>query len=97
MATGAIEPFTGRILSRIASVLAFFHLTNILTIGGVFWKRDCSVRAAGSRFFWPLALFFGQHDDLLDGFLLPKKLSTPFWRVSGFGDGRFGDAIIFPD
>ena len=98
MATGAIEPFTGRILNKIAAFLAFFHLTpNILTIGGVFLNAMVAYVLMEGRFFLGGWLYLiVSMTDLLDGILArQKKMSTPF---GGFLDSvmdRFGDAVIF--
>jgi CDP-diacylglycerol--glycerol-3-phosphate 3-phosphatidyltransferase len=98
MATGAIEPFTGRILNRIAAILAFFHLTpNILTISGVVLNAIVAFVLVEGRFFLAGWLYLAvSMTDLLDGILARQKnMATPF---GGFLDSvmdRFGDAIIF--
>jgi CDP-diacylglycerol---glycerol-3-phosphate 3-phosphatidyltransferase len=98
MATGAIEPFTTRILNRIAAILSFFHLTpNVLTISGVFLNAIVAVVLIEGRFFLAGWLYLAvSMTDLLDGILArQKKMATPF---GGFLDSvmdRFGDAVIF--
>jgi CDP-diacylglycerol---glycerol-3-phosphate 3-phosphatidyltransferase len=98
MATGAIEPFTTRILNGIASVLAFFRLTpNILTITGVFLNAIVAYVLVEGRFFLAGWLYLTvSMTDLLDGILARQKnMATPF---GGFLDSvmdRFGDAVIF--
>src|SRR5687767_4506564 len=98
MATGAIEPFTGRILNRIAAILAFFHLTpNILTISGVFLNGIVAFVLVEGRFFLAGWLYLiVSMTDLLDGILARQKNMAT--RFGGFLDSvmdRFGDSIIF--
>jgi CDP-diacylglycerol--glycerol-3-phosphate 3-phosphatidyltransferase len=98
MATGAIEPFTGRILSKIANFLAFLRLTpNVLTVSGVFLNAIVAYVMVEGRFFLAGWLYLiVSMTDLLDGILArQKKIST---RFGGFLDSvmdRFGDAVIF--
>ncbi len=98
MASGAIEPFTGRLLNKIASVLAFFHLTpNVLTITGVFLNAIVAVVILEGRFFLAGWLYLAvSMTDLLDGILARQKNMTS--RFGAFLDSvmdRFGDAVIF--
>ena len=98
MASRAIEPFTGWILSRIASVLAFFRLTpNILTISGVFLNAIVAFVILEGQFFLAGWLYLAVSlTDLLDGILARQKNMTS--RFGGFLDSvmdRFGDAVIF--
>jgi CDP-diacylglycerol--glycerol-3-phosphate 3-phosphatidyltransferase len=98
MATGAIEPITGRILNRIAAILAFFHLTpNILTITGVFLNGIVAYVLLEGRFFWGGWLYLlVSMTDLLDGILARQKnMATPFGAFLDSVMDRFGDAIIF--
>ncbi len=98
MSTGAIEPFTSRILSKIADVLIFFRFTpNILTITGVFLNAAVAVVLLEGRFFlggWLYLLV--SMTDLLDGILARKKnMSTSFGAFLDSVMDRFGDAVIF--
>jgi phosphatidylglycerophosphate synthase len=98
MATGAIEPFTARILKKIASILAVLGFTpNILTVSGVFLNAVVAFVLLEGRFFLGGWLYLVvSMTDLLDGILARhKNMSTKF---GGFLDSvmdRFGDAIIF--
>ncbi len=98
MSSGAIEPFTSRILSKIADVLVFFRLTpNILTVAGVFLNAAVAVVLLEGRFFlggWLYLLV--SMTDLLDGVLARKKdMSTTFGAFLDSVMDRFGDAVIF--
>lgn len=98
MASGAIEPITGWILRKIATVLAFFHLTpNVLTITGVFLNAMVGFVILEGRFFLAGWLYLAvSMTDLLDGILARQKNMTS--RFGGFLDSvmdRFGDAVIF--
>ncbi len=98
MSSGAIEPYTGRILSKIADVLAFFRLTpNVLTVTGVFLNAAVAVVLLEGHFFlggWLYLLV--SMTDLLDGILARKKnMSTPFGAFLDSVMDRFGDAVIF--
>lgn len=98
MASGVIEPFTGWILNKIASFLAFFRLTpNVLTIAGVFLNAIVAVVILEGRFFLAGWLYLAvSMTDLLDGILARQKNMTS--RFGGFLDSvmdRFGDAAIF--
>jgi len=98
MSSGAIEPFTSRILSKIADVLVFFRLTpNILTVAGVFLNAAVAVVLLEGRFFlggWLYLLV--SMTDLLDGVLARKKdMSTTFGAFLDSVMDRLGDAVIF--
>lgn len=98
MSTGAIEPFTSRVLSKIADVLVFFRFTpNILTVSGVFLNAAVAIVLLEGRFFlggWLYLLV--SMTDLLDGILARKKnMSTSFGAFLDSVMDRFGDAVIF--
>jgi phosphatidylglycerophosphate synthase len=98
MSSGAIEPYTGWILKKIAAFLAFLRLTpNVLTVTGVFLNAVVGVVLLEGRFFWAGWLYLlVSMTDLLDGILARQRnMST---RFGGFLDSvmdRFGDAAIF--
>jgi CDP-diacylglycerol--glycerol-3-phosphate 3-phosphatidyltransferase len=97
MATGQITPYLNAILSRIAAILSFLHLTpNVLTIAGVFLNIAVALVLVTGRFFLGGWLFLiVSMSDLLDGILARQKnLVTPF---GGFLDSvmdRFADSAI---
>jgi CDP-diacylglycerol--glycerol-3-phosphate 3-phosphatidyltransferase len=98
MASGAIEPYTGWILKKIAAFLAFLRLTpNILTVMGVFLNAVVGVVLLEGRFFWGGWLYLlVSMTDLLDGILARQRNMSS--RFGGFLDSvmdRFGDAAIF--
>jgi len=98
MSTGAIEPFTSRILSKIADVLIFFRFTpNILTVSGVFLNAAVAIVLLEGRFFLGGWLYLiVSMTDLLDGILARKKnMSTSFGAFLDSVMDRFGDAVIF--
>jgi len=98
MSSGAIEPYTGWILKKIAAFLAFLRLTpNVLTVTGVFLNAVVGIMLLEGRFFWGGWLYLlVSMTDLLDGILARQRnMST---RFGGFLDSvmdRFGDAAIF--
>ena len=98
MSSGAIEPYTGWILKKIAAFLGFLRLTpNVLTVTGVFLNAVVGIMLLEGRFFWGGWLYLlVSMTDLLDGILARQRnMST---RFGGFLDSvmdRFGDAAIF--
>jgi CDP-diacylglycerol--glycerol-3-phosphate 3-phosphatidyltransferase len=98
MSSGAIEPYTGWILKKIAAFLAFLRLTpNVLTVTGVFFNAVVGIALLEGRFFWGGWLYLlVSMTDLLDGILARQRNMSS--RFGGFLDSvmdRFGDAAIF--
>lgn len=97
MATRAIEPYTSRILTAIASFLAALHLTpNILTITGVFLNAAVAYVLFEGRFFaggWLYLLV--SMTDLLDGILARQRnMSSRFGAFLDSVMDRFSDSVI---